>query len=164
MKNQFSSNRLIISDISLNDFEFIFHLVNSPGWLEFIGDRKVYDFEDAKLLIQKIIEDPLKTYWVVKLKDSETSVGVVSFIQRSFLKFPDIGFAFLPQFNGQGYALEATKTVIEGLKINSEHPEIQALTLPHNHQSIRLLLKLGFVFENEIENNDEKLSLYRKTL
>ena len=90
-------------------------------------------------------------------------MGIVSFIKRDYLDHHDIGFAFLPQFSNQGFAFEAVNAVLEKLVQDDEHSTILATTIPENIKSITLLLKLGFIFEKQIENDGEKLSVYRKS-
>lgn len=160
MSNTYISNRLIINTLSPNDKEFIFALVNSNGWLKFIGDRKVYSLEDAEKFIQKILGDAKRAYWTVRLKENLLPIGVITLIQRDFLEYPDLGFAFLPEYQGKGYAFEASAIVLNDLKLNLQYPEIQAITLPYNRKSIQLLHKLGFAFKKEMEDNGEILSLF----
>ncbi|MGN6163711.1 MAG: GNAT family N-acetyltransferase [Flavisolibacter sp.] len=160
MQATIATNRLLLEPLSSNDKRFILELVNSKGWLAHIGDRKIYSLEHAATYIQKINGNPDITYWVVKLKENATSIGIVTFIKREYLKHHDIGFAFLPAFTNHGYAFEATKEVLSYISGNAEHSHILATTLPGNKDSIRLLEKLGLQLSKEIEVGDEKLHLY----
>ena len=85
---------------------------------------------------------------------------MVTFIQRDYLEHPDIGFAFLPQFSGNGYAFEATKTVLEALIEQENLSHILATTIPENVRSILLLKKIGLDFEREILVAEETLHVY----
>ena len=108
----------------------------------------------------KIIAAPNIYYWVVRLKDENVPVGIISFIKRDYLENFDIGFAFLPEFNGQGYAYEAANEVLSVVRKNPEHPIVLATTIPRNLNSIKLLLKLGLHFEKEIETGNDQLHIY----
>ena len=44
---------LLLRPTSTEDAEFIFELLNSPKWLQFIGDRKVKNIKDAKNYIRR---------------------------------------------------------------------------------------------------------------
>jgi hypothetical protein len=41
MKYILDTERLRLGEFTINDTKFIIELVNSPGWLEFIGDRNI---------------------------------------------------------------------------------------------------------------------------
>lgn len=58
------SKRLILRPLNLNDANFIFELVNSDGWLRFIGDRNVKSQKDAENYILNIL-DREDTYYTV---------------------------------------------------------------------------------------------------
>jgi RimJ/RimL family protein N-acetyltransferase len=154
-----SSDRLSLEPLSFSDAPFIVELVNTPGWIEFIGDRNIHSEADATIYIQKIKSNPNVTYWVVKLLHEPSPIGVITFIKRDYLAHPDIGFAFLPAFGGKGYALEATRAVMNFIAADYEE-EMLASTLPSNQHSIRLLKKLGFIFHEEINVDGETLHIY----
>ncbi len=160
MKTKIITQRLILSPITEDDYSFMFVLVNTKGWLEFIGDRKVHSSEDSIKYIQKIQKTKDLTYWVVRIKDSNASIGIISFLKRSYLENFDIGFAFLPEFYGYGYAYEAAKEVLAVVSKQPEHAKVLATTIPENTNSIKLLTKLGFHLEKEIEIQNEKLHVY----
>ncbi|WP_413513223.1 GNAT family N-acetyltransferase [Myroides odoratus] len=155
------TERLLITKLNHQDNAFIIELVNAPGWLKFIGNRNIYDTLDAQYYIQNILDNPRSTFWVVKLKTTQESIGVISLIKRDYLAFHDIGFAFLPTFSRLGYAYEATKYMLAVFKKEKKHPILYGTTLPDNKNSIQLLMRLGFTFEKLIEVEEESLNLYQ---
>jgi [ribosomal protein S5]-alanine N-acetyltransferase len=157
---QFVTERLSILPLTKNDGPFIFELVNSDGWLKFIGNRNVRSEAEAIAYIERILGNKNISYWVVKLKENKESIGIVTFIQRDNLDHPDIGFAFLPRFSHKGYAYEATNVVLNKLIEEKSLSHILATTIPENISSIKLLEKLGLRFEKEIEVDHQKLFLY----
>ena len=48
------TNRLILSKITADDAPFILELMNTPGWLKYIGDRNINTVEEARDYIKKI--------------------------------------------------------------------------------------------------------------
>jgi len=54
-----SGESLFLREFNLSDASFIVELLNSPGWIEFIGDRNVHSVDDAILYLQN---GPLKSY------------------------------------------------------------------------------------------------------
>ena len=162
MQTNYKTERLFLRTLTADDSGFIFELVNTPGWIKFIGDRNVKNNEDADKYIQKIITNTAINYRVVTLLNNQTAVGVVTLIKRDYLDHPDIGFAFLPAYSKNGYAFEATAAVLDGLLNSGEHATILATTIPENSSSIQLLKKLGFSFSKEIINEGELLQVFAK--
>ncbi|MEO8112223.1 MAG: GNAT family N-acetyltransferase, partial [Ginsengibacter sp.] len=122
--------------------------------------RNITSQLDALAYIQKILDNENIFYWVVQLKDSQESIGLVTFIKRDYLPYHDIGFAFLAGFQKMGYAYEATMAVLDKLISELKLSHIVATTVPGNIKSIKLLQKIGLTFEKEIEVEKEKLHVY----
>jgi RimJ/RimL family protein N-acetyltransferase len=149
------------------DAPFILELLNTPDWLKNIGDRGVYNLDQAR---DYIIEKCLPAYEVPGcgpmlccLKTDGTIIGNTGVYDRPGLDLPDFGFAFLPEYHKQGYAHEASISNMAFAQAHG-HTELLAITLPINKPSIRLLEKLGFVREPDmirIEGDDEELLLLR---
>jgi [ribosomal protein S5]-alanine N-acetyltransferase len=51
MGNIIETDRLTLSKVTEDDASFILALLNTPGWLKFIGDRGVKTIEDAQKYI-----------------------------------------------------------------------------------------------------------------
>ncbi|MGC1243198.1 MAG: GNAT family N-acetyltransferase [Chryseosolibacter sp.] len=166
MKYILETARLRLREFTLDDGEFIVDLMNSPGWLKFIGDRNVRTTGQA----QKYLENgPIKAYQengfglsMVERKDDDVPVGMCGILQRPTLDTPDIGFAFLPAFNGKGYALEIASAVMTYAQSNLGLSRIAAITLRENDRSIRLLEKLGMTYRSKFSfpGSEEELLLY----
>lgn len=154
------TNNLTLEIISLDDSDFIYELVNTQGWIRFIGDRNVNSKEDATAYIEKILNTENLTYWVVRLSEIRTPIGIVTFLKKNYLDHFDIGFAFLPQFTGYGYAIEATTAILRKLKQDPKHQTVLATTVPSNENSIKLLTKMGFKFTKEISVENKVLHIY----
>src|SRR3982750_2141347 len=97
------TERLVLNMLTEDDAAFILELVNTAGWLQFIGDRGVRTRVEATAYIRRLLESPQLTYWVVRLQASGRPVGIVTLIKRPYLEHFDIGFAFLPEHQGEGY-------------------------------------------------------------
>ncbi|MAU72781.1 MAG: hypothetical protein CML04_11865 [Pseudozobellia sp.] len=154
------TERLYIRPIELKDSSFLKVLVNSKGWLQFIGDRLVSNEKDAEQYLRNIREKANCYYHVFALKDDNVSIGVVTFLKRENHEFPDIGFAILPEFEGKGYALEASRSYLIKMQEAFIGENIIAITLSHNIKSINLLKKLGLKYQYDYKEKEEKLSLF----
>ncbi len=81
MHKIYKTERLLLSPLAIADASFIKELVNTPGWIRFIGDRNVKTDADALAYVEKIINSNDICYWVVKLQSAITAIGVISFIK-----------------------------------------------------------------------------------
>lgn len=151
IKKEILTDRLILRELETHDHSFIFQLVNSAGWLEFIGDRKIKTDEDALAYVEKIIANPLVKYWIVKLKANDLPLGIITLIKRDDLEYDDIGFAFLTGHTGVGYAYEATSAVLDMLPDSILTDKILAITTDRNSRSVKLLEKLKFKYERQVD-------------
>lgn len=136
-------------------------MLNSKGWLEFIGDRGVSDRTDAENYIQRILDSRNSYYSVFELIDSAKPIGVVTLLKRDDEEYPDIGFAMLPEFERQGYALEASSAYLDKVTEHGQYENIIAFTKTDNPKSINLLLKLGLQYDGDYRKGEEVLSYYR---
>ncbi|WP_299772056.1 GNAT family N-acetyltransferase [uncultured Pseudoteredinibacter sp.] len=148
-----ATERLTIRQATLDDARFFLELMTSKGWLENIGDRGIYQLSDAQAHIQNnvhqsYLENGFGMYVVCDCNNK--AIGSVGFIDRPTLEHVDIGYAFLADAGGKGYAIEACRAIyqfgVEQLKIKP----IVAITSPHNVRSGNILLKLGFQRSDDI--------------
>jgi [ribosomal protein S5]-alanine N-acetyltransferase len=150
------TDRLNIVPLNAGHSSFIYEIINSPGWKEFIGERNVHSIQDAEIYIQNILVNSNVDYLVVIINDSLSPIGLISFIKRDYLEHPDLGFAFLEEHSGYGYAYEASSYMLNYYQ--KRHNIILAATKSDNKKSIQLLLKLGFIYSHDIiqgEANDQ---------
>lgn len=163
ISTSFETLRLSLKSLSHNDLDFIMDLTNSEGWLKFIGNRNTKTKDLATDYIQKIMDNPQIRYWTVTLKQEKIPIGIITFIKRDYHADSDIGFAFLPGYEGKGYAYEASKVVLDNIIADPAYTNILATTLKENVSSIKLIEKLGLKFEKEIVVDQEELLQYSVT-
>jgi len=164
-----TTERLILRAFELEDAPFIFEIMNTSSWIENIGNRNIHNTEDAcnyleNKLIASYKEYDFGHYHLIR-KEDNCSIGMCGLVKRPELEDVDLGFALLPKFERKGYAYEASLAVIKFAKTVLKLEQLCAVTIPSNIPSIRLLEKLGFQFEKEIDSsNDEILRLYNKKI
>lgn len=160
------SARLELLKFTPEDAEFIFRLLNTPGWLENIGSRGVNSVSDAENYLKNVLIPSYTIngfgFWRVELKDSGLPIGMCGFAKRPGLDDPDVGFALLPEYEGNGYALEAAKACMEYAATEMKIDVIKAITSKANKRSQKLLEKIGLKFERHITlpNDKEEIMLY----
>ena len=152
-----SSERLTLRLFNIDDAEFVYELLNDPSWIKNIGDRGITSLEKAK---EWITNGPLLSqsqkgfsFYAVTVKDSGITIGTCGLIKRDVLDHVDIGYAFLPRYGGEGYAFEAARATMDYAHNVLNLPKLAAITAPENIKSNKLLLKLGFTFEDVVVLN-----------
>lgn len=164
--NTLETERLILRKFTTGDAPFVLTLLNTPDWIQFIGDRGVKTLEDAE---QYILNKFISSYetlgfglYLMELKDEGTSIGTCGLIKRDVLEDVDIGFAMLPVYAGKGYAYEAATAIMDFAKETLKLPRLVAITLQQNSNSIRLLEKLGMSYNRmiRIPMEAEELKLF----
>lgn len=160
------TQRLVLRQLTTDDAAFLFRLLNEPSFLRYIGDRGVRSLEDAR---QYILKGPVESYrrydfglLLAESKSDGTAIGMCGLVKRISLTDVDLGFAFLPEFWSQGYAVEATAAVMDYAKEAIGLKRVVAITSLKNGGSMRLLGKLGFLFERRIRlvGDEEELNLF----
>lgn len=163
--------RLRLRRLTLEDAPFIVALLNSPGWLAFIGDRGVRTEEEAR---RYLAAGPIASYaqhgglglYHVARRADGCPVGMCGLLRREALPDVDVGFALLPEHAGVGYASEAAVAVIEFGRAEFGLRRVAGITTPGNGASIRVLEKLGLRFEREfaLPPKNETLRYYARCL
>lgn len=163
------TERLILRQFTLADAPFIIALLNSEGWLRYIGNRNINTLADAEQYLHNV---PLKSYadngfglYAVTLKDTGTVIGSCGLIRRDTLPHVDIGFAYLPEYMGKGYGYEAATAVLQQAKALGLDT-VLAITDIDNIPSQKLLEKLGLRYKENITlpNVAEELRLYGRVM
>jgi len=166
MTVQMTTGRLLVRQFVIADAEFIVELLNQPSFIRFIGDKKVRTVDDAR---SYITTGPVESYkqngfglYLVQLKSTNKPIGMCGILKRESLPDPDLGFAFLPEYWGKGYAFEAASAALDQARDDFRLPRILAITNPDNDASIKLLAKLGFQFERvmKLSSDSDEVKLF----
>lgn len=140
--------RLRLRRVALSDSAFFLELLNDPSWLANIGDRGVHTNADAESYIRNTIWTQYEAYgygmYALQLKSSESLIGICGLVKREFLSAPDLGFALLPDYVGQGLAAEAAGELMSHAQDRLRIARLYAIVTHGNERSVRLLARLGF--------------------
>jgi RimJ/RimL family protein N-acetyltransferase len=160
------TGRLRLRHMGEDDGAFMLALLNSPGFLRYIGDRGVRTVADAQRYVR---EGPVAAYaqhgygmYLVERRDDGEPVGVCGLVRRPGLDDVDIGFAFLPEHCARGYGRESAVAVLDYARDSLRLERVVAIVLPGNTPSIRLLQGLGLRHERDVQlpAGTELLHLY----
>lgn len=167
MITQIETERLLLRPTITKDAPFIYRLMNMPKWIKFIGDRKITSEQKAAEYIQKKMMPQQErlgysNYTVIRKSDQQ-KLGTCGLYDREGLEVNDIGFAFLPEHEGNGYAFEAASNLMQIAKDSFGLTLIDAITSKDNLASQKLLTKLGLTLigYKSLPNDEEELLHYR---
>lgn len=139
--------RLTLRRMTTADAPLMLAVLNDPDFLRFVGDRNVRTNDDACRYLE---EGPLAAYardgfgpYAVELKEGGVAIGICGLFKREHLPDPDIGFAFLPDWRGQGFAAESALAVLADSRTRLGLARVLAIVDPRNGRSIALLRRLG---------------------
>ncbi len=156
------TERLVLRRYEDADGETLLLQLNDPSFLRFVGDRGVRTLEDARRYLTDRIKASYERHgfgmYLVELEDG-TPIGMAGLVRREGLEDADIGFAFLPEYRGLGYAREAAGAVLDLARDRFEMRRILAITSVDNEASARLLDRLGFAPRRMVELPGEGVEL-----
>ena len=146
-----STARLKFREITEGDSDFIFELYSTETFKRFIADKNFQSVEDARKFIVNSLSVMYRTpglgLMLVELKSNSAPIGICGLIKRDSLDEVDLGFGYLPVYEGLGYGSEAAGSFVDLAREELRLPRLVAITTSDNASSINLLGKLGFRFE-----------------
>jgi len=145
--------------------------MNTPSWLKYIGDRNIKSVKDAENhlksgILKSYKESGYGFYKVTQKVEPDKAIGIVGLVKRKELEHTDIGFGFLPDYEGKGFGYESSLAIMDLAKNKFKLNKICAITNPNNKSSIHLLEKLGLSYQKRINpfDENEELLLFAKDL
>ncbi|HET7306923.1 MAG TPA: GNAT family N-acetyltransferase [Gammaproteobacteria bacterium] len=159
------TERLVLRQMEPADALFLCRLLNEPSWLQNIGDKGVRTPQDADAYIRTNFVGVYRVLgfgmYLVESRKQARPMGVCGLVKRNGLPHPDIGFGFMPEFRGRGYAFEAASAVVEHARALG-FEKLLGIAKSTNCPSIKLLEKLGFRSEGltRLATSAESLRLY----
>jgi ribosomal-protein-alanine N-acetyltransferase len=154
---QLQTDRLILRNIENTDADLIHKLHSDEIVNAFVGRDNSSTLQKAKeyiLKMQNLIEQNKCIYWVICLKESNDLIGSVclwNFDPEN--EIVEIGYEMLTEFQGKGIMSEAIKKVIAYAFEEIQAKIITAFPSSDNINSLAMLKKMNFEFEDKKYNN-----------
>lgn len=164
------TERLQLREFTLADAPYMLRQLNEPSFIENIADRGVRDLAQAAAYLEN---GPIASYrshgfgfWAVVEKQTGSVIGMCGLIKRDNLPEPDLGYALLPEYSGQGLAFEACQASLAAASRDFALTGLLAIVNPGNTPSRRLLEKLGFGHQQmrAMRPDEPELCVYRIAL
>jgi len=166
MKTLIETDRLLLREITLSDKEEMFRLHSHPDVQKFTGEALIESVEEMSRAIQKRTKD-YKKYgygrWATFLKGDMQFIGWAGLAYLPEFDEIDIGYRFLPQFWGKGFATEASAAILTYGFVTLGLDRIIAIAMKENKASIRVMEKVGMEFDKfaPYEPDGEDVVWYR---
>lgn len=158
--------RLLLRRFTLEDLEDYFQLGARPALVRYVGGKTLASLDEARAIL---LAAPLRDYEVHgygRLACIEKRSGrLIGFNGLKFdpaLGETDLGYRFLEDCWGQGYATESSRAVMTYGRDVLQLPRIVGAVHPENVASVRVLSKVGMVYEKKVryEADGEEFDLY----
>jgi len=143
--------RLLLKNVSLNDFERFFSMSKDPEVMKYIGDGSIFHWT-KKVALEKFTaklnqqNDNNPETLAVYTKKDRLYIGWCGIGHSKFLDHIELGYRYCSDSWNKGYATEAAAALLQKSYLSTDADRILACTHPENTASIRVLEKLGFTF------------------
>ena len=148
------TERLLLRPFTLDDAAMYWPLVSLPEVLRYTGEQPIESIDEVRELLRA---RPLRDYSLHgygRLACVEKSTGrLIGFSGLKYLadlQQVDIGYRFLPDCWGKGYASESAGAAMRHGRDVLGLDRIIGMVMPGNHASARVLTKLGMHRDGKI--------------
>jgi ribosomal-protein-alanine N-acetyltransferase len=143
----FETERLIVRQFTDADYDNYFSLHGNPEVMQYIRAAQTREEANAKFeeTVLNVEAHPFMGRWAVLEKATGNFIG--SFVMIPIpdeLEKTQLGYSFLPEHWGKGYATEVTKEGVNYFYDRTPLTEIYGVTETPNVGSQKVLLKAGF--------------------
>lgn len=125
---------------------------------EYLSDEQVVKYEPYDAFTEEesrheaVRRSKNESFYAVCLKDTDKVIGNLYFSEQEFGTW-ELGYVFNANYQGKGYATEATAALLEDAFQNLGVRRVIALCNPENLASWRLLERLGMRREGHLLQN-----------
>lgn len=148
----FETERLLLRTFTPEDGELIYRLNADPEVTRYTLDP-VTSMKQAEEILAKSILPQYALYnhgrWAVHIKQDLNFIGWCGLKTRSELHETDLGYRYMKNSWGGGYATEAARATLQYGFEKLGHKRIVGRALPGNLASIRVLEKCGMTYTGE---------------
>lgn len=141
-------------------------LLNDPGFLRFIGDRGVRSEAQAReyialRVLHSYALNGFGMYAIERVSDGAW-LGNAGLVRRDGLPGPDVGYAVLDAYAGQGYGGEAAQAVFDHARGSLGLQHLYGIISPDNLASAAILRRLGMEQRGPIQlpGSEEWVTLF----
>lgn len=159
-----STARLALREFTAGDVDALHALDGDPRVMRYIADGRTSTREDAEAgiarVLRRYVEHPGQGVWHVSRRDTGQFIGWVSLKFAGESTDVEVGYRYVPDAWGQGFATEAAARMLEhGFDVVGLQ-RIIGVTHPQNVASQRVLANIGMRDEGWGHYYDRELRLF----
>jgi ribosomal-protein-alanine N-acetyltransferase len=164
MKMVLETERLILREMTEADADNLFELNQSPNVTRYIpGEPPLTTRDDAVVVLRERVFPQYERSlgrWACIVKASGDFIGWCGVKHEPEHEEYDLGYRFLERYWGLGYATEAARGALAYARAHLAGERVVGKAMPENRASIRVLEKIGLVFEGTTEEDGCLLRVY----
>lgn len=156
------TKRCIIRETTESDVDSFYNIYAEPEITRYMEDL----YENREEELAYVAEYREKMYgfygygmWTVLTKEGRV-IGRAGISWREGFDLPELGFVIGVPWQGQGYACEVCRAILDYAKIELGFTQVQALVMEGNEKSAALCRKLGFQKGERVEEDGEQYDRY----
>ena len=154
MHTIFQTPRLIFRQFTLDDASLIQQLNSNPEVLKYLHEPALQTEAEALEILKSIILPQYKNKlgrWAMHIKENNEFIGWCGLKYRPESDEIDLGYRLKQTAWGNGYATEAARHTLQYAFETLQLPKIIGRVHIENTASIKVLEKIGMIFEKEEE-------------
>ncbi len=157
MKTLIETERLVLREITFDDKEELFQLHSDPKVQKWTGEPVVTSMKEIEQAIRIRLND-YKKYGLGRLaviqKTTNEFIGWAGLTYLPEFDNVDLGYRLKKKYWGMGFATEASKAIIDHSFNVLNIDLIIAIALPENKASIRVMKKVGMIYDKQAPYNE----------
>lgn len=155
----FVTERCFINSFKKTDYADVKKLFVNQDVRKFLGG--IRDEESIQVVLDDMLNPSGNSfYWVVREKQSDNFIGLVSLDPHHEGSYLEISYQLLPIWWGKGYATEVVKLIIDYALNELNLTKVVAETQTANKSSCKLLERVGMEFERNIIRFGAEQAIY----
>lgn len=163
MRYILETNRLILRELNLNDAKDFYDLNLNPNVIRYTGDSAFESIKEAETFLENYQDYLLNGYgrWAVINKFTNKFIGWCGLKFNKLDSETDIGYRFFEYEWGKGYA---TESAIACLNYGFEKLSLRRIigrAMKENYASIKVLEKIGLIYEKDTEFDGKEAVIYK---
>lgn len=158
----FETERMLVRTYSPGDADLFFSINGNPDVVRYIRPPKTREESDRFLeeAIRFSEVNPLYGRWAIINRESDEYLGTFVVIPIDNTERMQLGYAFLPEYWGRGYATEITVAGLHYIFQKTGLSVIYAIVQSDNFSSLKVLQKAGFAHAHNYNEAGSELCLY----
>lgn len=154
--------RTIVRSWQQADIPAYARIVADPEVMRFIADGSVHTYAQAEIFVRTMMRAEQERGWILWAIEAKASGMMIGFCGFGLLDGKtDFGYRFAREAWGRGIATEVAQAVLNHGVQAYGLSNFTAMAFVENAASIRILEKLGFVFERSSRKYGKQVAHYR---